>query len=279
MSTKSDLLKSISSEKELKNLLINNGGCHQYYHHYTTLENLACILENESFLLTRLSSIHINDLHEGKFKGTKEMRDKTYIASFAFGKNENMAMWGLYCKPWERGVRISIPKKEMTLWINGINSVKWADELENYKLKNELQYDELTLNDIVYIGKNDYDLSLNNKLYWSESSKTIESKSNLVQIDSKPGMTGFIKNAAWKYENEVRVRVCLHDTECENDKIIEKIGVKIPTNILESFIITTGPYYRNDVKEDLKIKGVLDKIDVNNIRTSKFEGLLNYKNG
>ena len=99
----------IKSVDSIINYLEQKGKNHRVYYHYTTWESLKKIMENKSFLLTRGNSLKINDQHEANKKGVKEVWDRTYIGSFAFGSSENMAMWGLYGLPWEDAIRIAIP--------------------------------------------------------------------------------------------------------------------------------------------------------------------------
>ena len=103
-------LKNIKDVQDLLEFSRIHGARHTKYNHYTTADRLIQIV-NGQYLFLSLGK-DMNDLHE-LTKGSSSMWDKTYIASFAFGQSENIAMWGLYCIPWEQGVRISIDGKLM----------------------------------------------------------------------------------------------------------------------------------------------------------------------
>ena len=80
-------------------------------------------------------------------------------------------------------------------------------------------------------------------------------------------MTGYIKNYAWHYENEVRIRV-----ELTQDTGFEKILLNIPQETIEAMQITTGPYFRwkdDDVYQKL--------CNENKVLESGFKNLVKYR--
>ena len=242
--------------------LKEKGSNHEYYYHYTTWDSLSKILQFKTFLLTRGNSLRINDQHEAHMKGSWEEWNKTYIGSFAFGSSENMAMWGLYGLPWQDAVRISIPKDKMLDWVSSIKQVTLFDDDQVSDYNGGIA---VTLNDIVYIGgkrgSNDLQLTHYGK------SITVSDTYPLYGIDTDPKMTGFIKNYAWQYENEVRIRIRL-----SYDANYEKISVSVPDDVINSMFITTGPYFKwkND---DLYIRLVKE----DRIIESGFKNLVKYK--
>lgn len=55
-------------------------------------------------------------------------------------------------------------------------------------------------------------------------------------------LTGSIKDAAWSYEREIRLRVDL------NYEIADpKVAVDVPDDIMKSIIITTGPRFNKSL--------------------------------
>ena len=80
-------------------------------------------------------------------------------------------------------------------------------------------------------------------------------------------MTGYIKNYAWQYENEVRLRIRL-----SNDTGYEKISVAVLDDIINSMIVTTGPYFK------WKNDELYYKLNSENrIVESGFKNLVNYR--
>lgn len=242
--------------------LKEKGKKHINYYHYTTWDSLAKIIHNKTFLLTRGNSLSINDQHEALMKGSRNEWNKTYIGSFAFGASENMAMWGLYGLPWQDAVRISIPQNEMNSWINRIAQVDLFDNGYIYDYHGAF---DISLNDIVYVNGESGSESL--QLTHRGKSITVSDTYPLYGIDTAPKMTGFIKNYAWQYENEVRLRIRL-----TNDTGYEKISVYIPDDIINSITVTTGPYFKwknDDIYNSLVTK--------NRISESGFKNLVRYK--
>ena len=252
-------IKSIDS---MIAFLKEKGSNHEYYYHYTTWDSLSKILQFKTFLLTRGNSLSINDQHEAHMKGSWEEWNKTYIGSFAFGSSENMAMWGLYGLPWQDAVRLSIPKEKMLHWVSSIKRITLFDDGPVSEYNGGLA---ITLNDIVYVGGKRG--SNNLQLTHYRKSITVSDTYPLYGIDTDPKMTGYIKNYAWQYENEVRIRIRLsHDTG------FERISVAVPDNVIDSMVITTGPYFR------WKNDNLYCKLsDEDRIIESGFKNLVNYK--
>ena len=214
--------------------LKEKGKNHEYYYHYTTWDSLTKIFQNKTFLLTRGNSLSINDQHEAHMKGSWAEWNKIYIGSFAFGSSENMAMWGLYGLPWQDAIRLSISREKMNQWINSIKQIKLFENGETIDYQGDF---EASVNDIVYVGgkrgSNDLHLTHYGK------SITVSDTYPLYGIDTSSKMTGYIKNYAWQYENEVRLRIRL-----SNDTCYEKISIAVPDEVIDSIIVTTGPCFR-----------------------------------
>ena len=254
-------LRSIKNIEELIAFLETKGSNHNNYYHYTSWDSFKKIYTNKSFLLTRGNSLSINDQHEALMKGSWEKWNKTYIGSFAFGSSENMAMWGLYGLPWEDAVRISIPKEEMLCWLKSISSVCLWDK----EVKGSVIPSKLSLTDIVYVGgaKGSCDL----KLTHSDKSASTSHHPQLHELDKSAEMTGYIKNYAWHYENEVRIRV-----ELPKDTGYEKICLNIPQETIDAIQVTTGPYFR--WKDDEQYQELCEQDSINE---SRFKNLVRYR--
>lgn len=262
--------KSVESIEDVLFFLEVKGNNHNYYHHYTNLENLIKMVHSKFFLLTRGNSININDQHEYRAKGSAECWDRTYLGSFSFGESENMAMWGLYGLPWDEAIRISIPKKVMKKWIAGtadVYSAKFVDgALKTQQLRTPFR---ARLSDIVYIdGKQG---SNSSKLFWNSESLFLQEKALLRGIDLEPQMTGFIKNDAWKYENEVRVHIQLQKAVEE-----ERLAIKITDEVISSLMITVGPYFKGNIIDKINEK-IPFALNDTQIEESGFKDLVKYR--
>lgn len=235
---------------------------HKKYYHYTSWDSMKKIFQNKSFLLTRGNSLTINDQHEALMKGSWDEWNKIFIGSFSFGSSENMAMWGLYGMPWADGVRIAIPKDAMRWWIKSIQHINLFRNGQVFDYQDGF---DVGLNDIVYVsGRVGVDRP---QLTHYGISFTVSDTYPLWGIDTAKAMTGYIKNYAWQYENEVRLRIRL-----VQDTGYERISVPIPDGVIDSITVTTGPSFeeRNDVLyEKLKKAGRIEE--------SGFKHLVNFK--
>lgn len=253
-------LNEVKTIEDVIDYLETKARGHKNYYHYTTWDSLVKIYKTKSFLLTKGNSLMINDQHEAKMKGAVDIWNKTYIGSFSYGSSENMAMWGLYGLPAQDAVRIAIPQKAMLNWINQISSI-YRD-----KNRNGLILDiKKSLTDVVYIegkrGDAEFDLSC------GYDRARITGRSELSNMGMSSKMTGYIKNYAWKYEDEVRIKI-----ELPQEYGYEKILVDIPDETIDSFSITTGPCFQHEGDE---LYGQLESDG--RIKKSGFEGLLRYK--
>ena len=164
-------------------------------------------------------------------KGSYYIWNKTYIGSFSHGSSENMAMWGLYGQPPQDAIRIAIPKVAMLEWVEAIEKVF----IWNGGPASQTQA-EIALTDIVYASGEAYSGNLN--LYRSSEVVSTENISGLCFVDRDKRMTGYIKNIAWRYENEVRLRIELPD--CYSS---DKIMIDVPEIVLNSMTIMKGPSF------------------------------------
>ena len=251
--------------EDLINYLQQKGRNHKWYYHYTTWDSFEKIYQNKSFLLTCGTSLNINDQHEALMKGSRDVWDKTYIGSFSHGSSENMAMWGLYGQPPQDAIRITIPKAAMIEWVNSIDKVFIWDgkPLEQTKA-------EVALTDIVYASGESHSGNLN--LYRSNEVISTENIHGLQSVDSDKRMTGYIKNIAWRYENEVRIRIELPDC-----RPFEKIMITVPESVLNSMKVMKGPSFKfrnSELHSRLEKSGRIEKSAFTNLL--KFRPLCNY---
>ncbi len=255
-------LRDIRDSNTLIEYLEQKGCNHKNYYHYTNWESFEKIMEYRTFLLTRGNARSINDQHEAKMKGNYDVWNRTYIASFSYGSSENIAMWGLYGLPRKDAIRICIPKSEMLKWYNSIEEFFVWDENQVTDTVNEFNK---SLTDIVYIQgrKNDSSFTLTH----SFDNATKQNRDQFYKLDEMPEMTGYIKNYAWRYENEVRLKI-------KSDVYLgsEKICLQLPQSLIDSISITTGPGF---VRKNSPLLRRLEKKQ--RVFTSGFSQLVNLR--
>ena len=75
-------------------------------YHYTTINNLALILNSKAINLSRLDMV--NDKREGSSSDFGSFAEYIFISCWTETSEENLALWNMYT-PKMRGVRIEIP--------------------------------------------------------------------------------------------------------------------------------------------------------------------------
>lgn len=169
-------------------------------------------------------------------------------------------MWGVYGQPETDAIRIAIPRAEMLNWIHGTKEVYIWDGAPIDSIRADV-----TLNDIVYVSgeaRSDNLLLCNN----TQKLKTVNIH-GLKGVDTTPQMTGYIKNAAWRYENEVRIRAELPYSVGK-----EKIMIKIPDYVLSAITVMEGPSFVYKTDDICKLLHSQYRI-----AESAFTGLLKYR--
>ena len=201
--------------KEFCWLLRQNGLSHsQGYFHYTTWGRLKKMLatvdvgEKEKKRLFFLSaSLSMND--------TQEAKPGVYLASFSFGKEEEVAMWTNYGVPKREAVRIRFPLAAMTRWANENTS----DKITIYVRENEngpfhaldVKPAEIYFADVAYYGRNDPSEKTKRDAvrYKGENFSLKETKWR--EHVRKTDDSLLFKKRGWAYEREVRLIVRFDD--------------------------------------------------------------------
>lgn len=137
--------KEIRAADDLRTFLIEKGQGHQNYRHYTTLDGIYGMLKSGYIWMSR--GDQMNDMQE-LTKGNISDWESIYLSSFAYGKSENIAMWGIYGLPHNEAASISFPSRVFSKWIPGNKTI--YDPEDKYK---EIDCDfQIQLTDVVYAG-------------------------------------------------------------------------------------------------------------------------------
>ena len=197
-------------------LLRQNGLSHNHgYFHYTTWDRLRSMLEKHDvgtceqhrlFFLSAASQMNDqNDAHDG-----------TYIASFSFGEEEEIAMWTNYGVPKRGAVRIRFPMAAITKWSNANVPGKMkvyvqANGNTSFHLL-EVRPVSVEFADVAYFGRNDEnDKAKHQRVRYRGMSFGLKDDKWRKRIKGKPEAVLF-KKRGWAYENEVRLIVRFADT-------------------------------------------------------------------
>lgn len=223
-----------------------------YIHHYTTLENVVKMICGGSWHLGNAAKM--NDKLEYE-NGDAQRWDNLFFSCFMCEDKESIGMWSMYAQPWEKGVKISLPSKDVRDWINAANEL-WEISIKDYKPTGRtipLDKDKvsLRLSAVAYSNADSMQDSSEEKLMWSN--QTNRNIHNAVRI---PELTGYIKDMAWAYEKEIRVKA-----EFQNAGEIQRVAVPLTNEIISRMIITASPLFEGDLQKELE-KMIADQLGV-----------------
>ncbi|NLA43861.1 hypothetical protein GX865_07015 [Candidatus Saccharibacteria bacterium] len=240
--TEPNRLQDVASVDELIQHLRNKGKRHRSYRHYTNCDGVVGMIDSGYLWLSRGDIM--NDRQE-LTKGSPEEWPNIYLASFVYGESENVAMWAIYGLPHNEAACISFPNRKFHTWVTNITEL--YNPKESYE-RVDVEFD-VDLADVVYVGgkrgapnailkRGDDQFVYDDGL---ESGK-------LYNLSNEPKLTGYIKNIAWAYENEVRIRVKLRNNHTNRFNNLNRIAIRLPEDFFvsdkddETISITSGPW-------------------------------------
>ena len=97
-----------------------------------------------------------------------------------------------------------------------------------------------------------------------------QTNDKLPEAVSRDFLKGYIKDIAWSYENEVRLRV-----ESKDYLSYKTVAVEVPDDILNSIQIVAGPRFDGDLYEEIK-KQIKSDFKEKNTAKSKFSEKLKW---
>lgn len=212
-------------------------------YHYTTISSAVSIIKNMCWHLGTAKCK--NDKLE--YERGDELRWKNlFFSSFMCEAKESIGMWSMYSQPWKDGVKISIPTKLFKKWIKEVKEITIIDSINKKQDGNIITVDKqktkLWLSAVAYHSVINHSDKNKEILKWS----TVENR-NFFDILQNSELTGYIKDEAWAYEKEIRIK-------CEMDNIdgyIKKIAIPIPEYVINNMTITAGPLFKWNLQERL----------------------------
>lgn len=196
-----------------------------YFSQYTSIVALRKIIESGYWYLG--NAVDMNDLYEYESFKNRDCWKNVFYASFITNQIDNMAMWHIYATPYSDGIRIKIPKENLLAWINNVSRIYEVDDRTN------------KVNESNYIDKGCFRISLHRVIYESDSKLfSVQNKPNVNFLNpySQDEFIGYIKDKAWDYEKEARLRI-----ENNSGKNFRKVAIKIDEQLLKSIEVDVGP--------------------------------------
>lgn len=205
---------------------------------YTSLKAVIGIISDKSWYLG--SPKNMNDGLE--LQHGLDTRNDIFFSSFMAEQKESIAMWSMYAQPWEDGIMISIPVKEFKQWIRDIKIVYRANPVTKKPDRGAFVYlnkAKISVTRVAYSNQN---------IHGETQSLTCGTAKNyLLKSIDDPSLIGYIKDDAWSYEKEVRLRA---DLGIGID--YEGVAVDVPDYVIDAMVITKGPRFVGDLTERLQ---------------------------
>lgn len=209
---------------------------------YTNLNAVINIISNSYWYLG--SPVNMNDGLE--LQRGLNTKDNIFFSSFMAEQKESIAMWSMYAQPWEDGVMISIPVKVFKQWIRDIKVVYSADPRTKKVDRDTFVYLDQAKVSVTRVAYTDQ--GANDEI---ENINCGGATNYIFKLIDDLSLIGYIKDDAWSYEKEVRLRVDLgHGIH------YKAVAIDVPEYVIDSMIITKGPRFDGNLMNRLK-----DEID------------------
>ena len=206
--------------------------------HYTTIDNCINIFKSRTWHLGNPKNM--NDKLEYS-NGDEKRWENIFFASFMSNADESIAMWSMYSQPWERGIQLAIKKDTVKKWIKDTKIIREIS-CKNYMPTNRIiecnDENRVLLSSVTYHHAS----KSGEELWWN----TVANK-KLTNADRIPELTGYVKDFAWKYEQEIRIKAVFN-----NSDHFERVAIDIPDYVLDDITVIKSPMFNEELLPQLK---------------------------
>lgn len=215
----------------------------RYLYQYTTISALVNMLRSKTMHLSNAK--YMNDQLEYK-NGDPQTWDNLFFSCFMMEDDESIGMWGMYAQPWREGVKISIPKEVLRRWISDTSELieisQESKQPTGRKISDTSAF-KLWISTVAYSNFEGLEAkSMLETLRCGGQENQI-----LKNVPRRPELTGYIKDMAWSYEKEVRVKA-----RFDNKMGFERIAIEMPEYVIDSLVITPSPLFEGNIIERIK---------------------------
>jgi hypothetical protein len=254
----------------------------KYLYHYTSLETLQLIIENNKFRFNRLDQM--NDPYEGHNSIFANSRKNVFSSSWTAEFRDELPMWKMYTDL--KGVRLRMPI-DLFHHEDKLEVVKMG-RMDDFMIKSNLNHSykiEVDLSNLPKIKEDNQTFEVKSvygpsKVDYYETQESLEKdvvvknhKANFDLREINTTILGQRKFDYWSFEKEYRYRIFSAQmmagsldvlTAFEQFAIIktEYIDVEFRQECLENGEITLGP--KSDPGNIALIKDILSKKGINN---------------
>lgn len=258
--------EKITDANQLKEYLDANSrlSSSKYLYQYTNITALVRMIKSKTLHLSNPK--YMNDQLEYQ-NGDENIWKDLFFSCFMAEDDESIGMWGMYAQPWQDGVKIAIPKDVLRKWVSDtIEIMEVSQETKQLTGRKITGYDtfKIWISAIAYSNYDGINLKTDEELLRCGG----QTNRILHNAPRNPALTGYIKDMAWSYEKEIRVKVSF-----ENWRGFERVAISMPDYVIDSLIITPSPLFEGDI-----VKRIEDEV-VRAVKTdkSKFVGKLSIR--
>ena len=203
----------------------------KYVYHYTTIDKLNSIINSGYWYLGNPKNM--NDQLEYSYFNSFYW-DKLYFISLMVEQEESIGMWNTYGRDKRNAIIMKIPLKAIKKWLGEVTTIREA------KIKKGT----------IELGK-EIDGSLFQKFLHRVSYYDARSDKKVLRVGNNKNLVfedlycdeciGYVKNIAWMYENEIRLRIETHERVKTSG-----IAINISDDLFEDLEIILGPSFSSD---------------------------------
>ena len=248
-----DLIKYLDESYRLKDSA--------YLYQYTSISALVNMLRSQTMHLSNAK--YMNDQLEYQ-NGDPEIWKNLFFSCFMMEEDESIGMWSMYAQPWRDGVKISIHKDILRRWVKETKELIEISQITKQptgRVISDTDAFKIWLSAVAYSNYDGLSLKEDAEIL---RCGTQENKI-LRNVPHQPELTGYIKDMAWAYEKEVRVK-----TQFDNSVGFERVAIKMPDYVIDSLVITPSPLFEGDIEK--RIESEVSRIIATD--NSKFVGKL-----
>ncbi|MDN4619309.1 DUF2971 domain-containing protein [Paenibacillus sp. PsM32] len=241
-------------------------------YHYTSIETLKLILENNTLRLNNLNNA--DDLEDSNINYFKNLRKCIFISSWTKEKRENIVLWSMYTKAM-RGVRIGIDYSNIKLIKTNENNIANIENSEhilafqNGDFFIDVKYvNNSSMIDIISEGNiNRESMKELGTLKKEEWSSQMESRFLLLAIPRDKNIFASIFPLEISFFESILHNDNLVDT-VSKDNFLDHIDIILEDSFWNNAEILMGPGTTD--KDLIEVKKLLQKYkENNNIQTKK----------
>lgn len=234
----------------------------KYLFHYTNIETLAYILKNKAMKFNSL--LNVDDLMECKTKDLGDFGRFCYVSCWTDREEENIALWSMYSQRGH-GIRIRMKANPFKEELYDVQTDKYI----------RIPKEGYALDSVTYVtGDN---MLIPNVNYATSSNPR----------DIAIGLTCFVKNICWQFQNEWRYSLAYIPQIVYTEKamlmtidsyppIKKEIYVTIDKLALEDMEILMGPM--TDEADEIIVDALLRKFKIRaSVKKSELKDIVNFK--